>query len=240
VAAVVGRYGPGGSFWREHPALAGSAISTFEVWNEPYFASGNGGVYDPGRYARLVRAAAVAGHSVAPSTRFEIEAEMASHLNRVWTWWVDALYQAVPGLNRYIAGVAVHDFGLNTTDLSAIVPGQPYPNYDHLRRIEDLRRQFLAHGAGGKPFWITETGWSTCRDASGCVTPARQAANLATLFDYVRGRWRTWVQGVFVYRYQDGAQPASVQGAYGLVRLDGRPKSALRVFRTFAAARERG
>src|SRR5689334_2013571 len=32
VAALIGRYGPRGTFWRQHPALAGSALRTFEVW----------------------------------------------------------------------------------------------------------------------------------------------------------------------------------------------------------------
>ncbi len=234
VAAVVGRYGPTGTFWRQHPALERSAITAFELWNEPYFDNGDGGVYDPGRYARMVKAAGIAGHAAAPSARFLLEAEMESHLNRVWTWWVDALYQAVPDLNRYFDGVAVHDFGRDTADLSPIVAGKPYPNFDRIRRIEDLRRQFLAHGAGSKPFWIMETGWSTCSEP-GCVTPSEQAANLTALFGYVRTSWRTWIQGVFVYRYQDGADPNTAQGGYGLVRLDGKSKPALRVFRRFAS-----
>jgi hypothetical protein len=235
VAAVVRRYGPGGTLWREHPSLAGSAVSAFELWNEPYFDNGNDGAYDPGRYARMVKAAAIAGHAAAPSARFLLEAEMESHLNGVWTWWVDALYQAVPDLNRYFDGIAAHDFGRDATSLSPIVAGQPYPNFGRIRRIEDLRRQFLAHGAGKKPFWIMETGWPTCTQPhSDCVTPAEQAGDLMRLFENVRGPWRTWVQGVFVYRYQDGVEPNTVQGGYGLVRLDGAPKPALHVFRAFA------
>ena len=233
VAAVVGRYGPGGTFWAQHPSLKASAITAYELWNEPYFDNGDGAAYNPGRYARMVEAAGIAGHAVAPSARFMIEAEMEAHLSRVWTWWVDALYQAVPHLNRYFSGVAVHDFGNDVTGLSAIVANQPYPNFGRLRRIEDLRRQFLAHGAARKPFWIMETGWSTCT-GPGCVTLTQQAANLTTLFHYVQTRWQKWVQGVFVYRYQDGADPHSAQGGYGLVRLSGDPKPALRAFRMFA------
>jgi hypothetical protein len=237
VAAVVGRYGPGGSFWRKHPNLAGSSITAFELWNEPYFANGNGGNYDPGRYARLVKAAGTAGHAAAPSAKFLIEAEMESHLDGVWTWWVDALYRAVPNLNQYFDGVAVHDFGKDTTNLSPIVYGQPYPNFGRLRRIEDLRQQFLRHLAGEKPFWIMETGWPTCTQPnSDCVTPAQQAANLNTLFGYLKTTWKAWVQAAFVYRYEDGSDPNTVQGGYGLVKLDGVPKQALGLFKPFALA----
>jgi hypothetical protein len=237
VAAVVGRYGPGGTFWRGHPKLSGSAISIFELWNEPYFDNGNNGDYNPGRYARLVKAASIAGHAVNPSAKFLLEAEMESHLGGVWVWWVDALYHAVPDLNNYFDGIAVHDFGHYTKTLNPIVPGKPYGNFGHIRRIEDIRRQFVRHGGAGKPFWILETGWSTCTQRSiDCVTQAQQAANLATLFGYLDTTWKNWVQAAFIYRYKDGARPTTVQDGYGLVHLNGRPKPALRLFKTFAAA----
>jgi hypothetical protein len=69
-----------------------------------------------------------------------------------------------------------------------------------------------------------------------CVTRAQQAANLKTLFNYLRTRWRNWVQGVFVYRYQDGAHPNTVQDGYGLLNSNGTPKPALAIFRSQAAA----
>jgi hypothetical protein len=236
VAAVVRRYGPHGSFWRKHPALGGWAISTFELWNEPYFDNGNAGHYDPGRYARLVRAASTAGHAVDRSTRFLLEAEMESHWHKVWTWWTDALYRAVPGLNKYFDGVAVHDFGPDVKNLRPIVYGRPYPNFDRVRRIEDLRRQFVRHGASDKAFWIMETGWSTCTQRSiYCVSAAKQAANLNTMFGYLHGSWSSWVQAAFIYGFMDGAQPSTVQGGYGLLHLNGSPKPSLPLFRTFAA-----
>lgn len=239
VAAFVHRYGPGGTFWHLHPQLSDSAITTYELWNEPYFSSGNGGHYDPKRYARLVEAAATAGHKVAPSTTFLLEADMESHWNKVWTWWVDALYKAAPHLNRYFDGVAVHDFGsrANMTRLSPMVYGKPYPNFGRIRRIEDLRRQFVSHGAGDKPFWILESGWPTCTTPHNpnCVSAARQASDLSLLFRYVTTRWRAWVQAEFVYRYQDGIPANSPQGGFGLVHVNGSPKPALKVFRHFLA-----
>jgi hypothetical protein len=233
VSAVVGRYGSGGSLWAQNPALNGSAVTAWELWNEPYLGSGDDGVYDPGRYARLVKAAGAAAHAADPSADVLLEAEMQSAMtNGAWQWWANALYQAVPNLNSYFDGVAMHDYGNDTRTLSPMVPGQPYQNYGRMLRIENLRRQFVNHGASAKPFWITEAGWSTCSDGSGCVTPAQQATNLSTLFGDVRGVWSNWVQAVFVYRYGDGAQPSTVQDAYGLTQLNGTPKPALSVFRS--------
>ena len=237
VAAVVGRYGTHGSFWAQNPALHPAPITTWELWNEPYLGSGDNGVYDPARYARLVKAAGTAGHAVDPYAKFLLGAEMQSALtNGAWQWWVDALYQAVPDLNSYFDGVAVHDYGSDVSTLNPIVAGQPYDNYGHIRRIEDIRRQLLSHNAAGKPFWITEAGWSTCSDSSSCVTPAQQASNLSTLFGYIQGSWSGFVQGAFIYSYGDGANPSSTQGGYGLTYLDGSAKPALAVFQREAAA----
>ena len=235
VAALIGRYGPRGSFWQQHPQLAGSALRTFEIWNEPYFDSGDDGSYNPGRYARLVKAAAIAGHRVDPQAKFLMGAEMQSARDAQgnWQWWVGALYQAVPDLNNYFDGVAMHDYGSDVSTLNPMVAGRPYNNYGHILRIENLHQQFVAHGAADKPFWITEAGWSTCTDGStGCVTQDQQAANLQTLFNDMHGPWRNWVQAAFIYRFDDGTDPRNVQDGYGLTNLDGSAKPALGVFRS--------
>ena len=118
-----------------------------------------------------------------------------------------------------------------------MIAGRPYNNYGHILRIENLHQQFIAHGAADKPFWITEAGWSTCTDGNtDCVTDDQQAADLQTLFNDMRGPWRNWVQAAFIYRFGDGADPSTVQDAYGLTNLDGSAKPALSVFRTAEVA----
>ena len=238
VAAIVARYGTNGSFWNQYPSLRPYAIQTWEIWNEPYAGNGNNGDYDPGAYARLVKAAAIAGRSADPNAKFLLASEMqsAQEPSGQWQWWTDAMYQAVPDLNNYFDGIAMHDYGDDTTTLNPIVPGQPYNNYSHIWRIEDLRQQFVNHGASDKPFWITEIGWSTCNDNAGCVTPAQQAANLTTFFNAVHGPWSSFVQAVFVYRYNDLSDPTSTQGGYGLTYQDGTPKPALTIFQAQAAS----
>jgi Glycosyl hydrolases family 39 len=237
VAAVVARYGPNGSFWTQYPTLKSSAIQTFELWNEPYYDSGDNNDYDPGRYARLVKAAGIAGHAADPNAKFLLAAEMQSGRDAQgnWQWWVDALYQAVPDLNNYFDAVAIHNYGTDTTNLNPIIPGQPYPNYDKIRRIEDIHQLFLNHGATNKPFWITEIGWSTCTDSPTCVTNTQQATNLTTLFNYLHTTWKSYVQAAFVYRYDDLSNPTTTGGGYGLTHLDGTPKPALTIFKQQAA-----
>ena len=234
VAAVVNRYGPHGSFWTEHPRLRTFAIKTFELWNEPYYDNGNDGNYDPARYARLIKAAGSAGHTADPSARFLIAAENEAQLvGSTWVWWVDALYQAVPDLNNYFDGVAVHPYGDDLSSLSYPTPGVAYDGYNQLRRLESIRQEFVNHGASDKPLWLTEIGWPTCTSGSiRCTTEAGQAADLTTTFNDARTTWKSYVQAVFVYDYQDNASnSADTENDYGLVYYNGTPKAALNVFK---------
>jgi len=238
VAAVIGRYGTNGSFWNQYPTLRGSAIQTWELWNEPYYSTGDNNNYNPGNYARLVKAAAIAGRAADPNAKFLLASEMqsAQDANGNWQWWTDALYQAVPDLNNYFDGVAAHPYGANTTSLNPEIAGHPYNNYNSLHRIQDIHQQFINHAAANKPFWITEIGWSTCSNDPTCVTPAQQAANFTTLFADLHGSWSSWVQAAFLYHYTDGDNPTTnSEDAYGLTTNTGTPKPALSIFQTQAS-----
>jgi hypothetical protein len=241
VAAVVARYGPGGTFWASHPNLESDIVQTFELWNEAYYSNGNGGHYNPGSYARLVHAAVTAGRAANPAARFLIGAEMqgefvGSGARRAWMWWVDALYRAVPNLNDYFDGVSVHPYGHDIIHRSPAIPGRPYNGFDQMRRIEIIRNQFVRHGAADKPFWATEVGWPTCRHGtSRCVSPAGQRKSFDTLMRYAETRWKSYVRAVFVYYFDDlGRNSANPDNDYGLIYYNRKPKLVLPVFEAFA------
>lgn len=242
VAAVVARYGPGGTFWASHPNLESDTVQTFEIWNEAYYSNGNGGHYNPGRYARLVKAAVTAGRAANPAVKFLIGAEMQGEFVtsktgvRNWVWWVDAMYHAVPDLNNYFDGVSVHPYGHDITHRSPAIVGRPYYGYDQMRRIELIRKQFVSHGAADKPFWVTEVGWPTCKHGTiRCVTPAGQRRSLNTIMRYARTRWKNYVRAVFVFYFDDvGRNSANPDNDYGLVYFNHKPKLVLPAFQSFA------
>jgi hypothetical protein len=103
--------------------------------------------------------------------------------------------------------------------------------------VESIHQEFASHHAAGKPLWITEVGWPTCASGSDrCTTPAGQAADLGTVFDYARTTWKSFVQAVFVYSYDDANPDSSnPENDYGLAYNDDTPKPALAVFRANAA-----
>jgi hypothetical protein len=242
VAAVVSRYGPGGTFWATHPNLESDTVETFEIWNEAYYPNGNGDHYNPGRYASLVKAAVIAGRAANPAAKFLIGAEMQGDFvtskpgGRNWVWWVDAMYQAVPDLNSYFDGVSVHPYGHDITHRSPAIVGRPYYGYDQMRRIELIRKQFVNHGAASKPFWATEVGWPTCKHGTvRCVTPAGQRKSLKTIMRYARTRWKSYVRAVFVFYFDDvGRNSANPDNDYGLIYFNRKPKLILPAFQAFA------
>ena len=67
--AFAGRYGPGGSFWREHPDLTAKPVDTYEIWNEPDNAAFWTPAPNPAAYADLYAAARDSISAVDPTVR---------------------------------------------------------------------------------------------------------------------------------------------------------------------------
>jgi polysaccharide biosynthesis protein PslG len=229
-AATVDRYGPGGQFWRENPALPERPLVWYELWNEPWDADCN---RDPATYARMVVAAVNAGRAVNPSVRFLLGADTSFHtLAGRREDWIAGMYAAVPDLGDYFDAVSVHPYG---ADPDVYTPGSDTDNEP--ARLEQVHAELAAHGDGDKPLWVTEIGWSTCSGTSGCVTEATQAQYLNEFLHDAETTWRSYVRAVFVYDLRDIApSPAEDREAwFGLLRPDLSRKPAWTVLHDFAA-----
>jgi len=114
VRAIVRRYGPGGSLWREHPGVRSRPIRTWEIWNEEnvrhFFAPRDGRTY---AHHAVVVARAI--RSVDPRARI-LFGGLAGHLDDSWQvkaadgFLADAI-DAQPSLRRLLDGVAYHSYG---------------------------------------------------------------------------------------------------------------------------------
>jgi polysaccharide biosynthesis protein PslG len=230
VAAVVKRYGPGGAFWTTHPRLRPVPSTWFELWNEPWTPQFSGGHPDPAAYALLVAAAGPAAHHANPAARVLI----ASDITPVATptgvvSWTDAMYEAVPTLSDDFDAVAIHPYG--GPDLHA--KSNTYAGRFR-EDMEDVRADFVAHGAAAKPFWLTEIGWSTCPAgaAAFCVSERQQAALVTQLFRLLATTYRSYVAAAFLYHYNDFPHsPADDrEGYFGITRVNGSHKPSYRAF----------
>jgi hypothetical protein len=217
VAAFARRYGPGGDFWAAHPELDGGLAAThIEIYNEPY---GDWyGPVDPAAYARALKAAVTRARAANPQAKFLIAADWTPGGQR--HTWIDDLYAAVPELNGYFDAVAMHPYSGNRAPDRSDDPWG-------FRRIAQARAAFQRHGAGDKPFWITEIGWSTCpSDPEWCVSEAQQADYMLRAAWLVRSEYR-FVEAMFFYHYRlDEAEPSNSEHFLGLVHDDFTPKPA--------------
>jgi hypothetical protein len=233
-AQVVRRYGPQGTFWRTHRNVPYRPARWFEIWNEPYLSLFSDGGPNPAAYARLVKAAATAGHRARPSAKFLMAADVTGETESgALTPWLAPMYRAVPDLNRYFDGVAVHPYSAPRGPLTF---NRGHDARFEFRRIETLRHDFVSRGAR-KPFWITELGWSTCpASPENCNSESQQATYLRQAFQKVK-RSYPWVRALFVYNYRDSTtvtDPTDKERWFGLIRRDGTPKPAWNVLRAEA------
>ena len=232
-AAAVARYGPGGSFWDERPALAAHAPAWFELYNEPYLPGEDGAPPDPAHYAELVATAVTVARRENRRARFLLAGETYMTPDyATYEPWLEALYEAEPALGDYFDGLAAHPYGSG--------PPQAYDperrDRSQTRRVEELDRILGEHGDGDKPIWITELGWSTCPAGDECVSEEQQARYLRDAFELLRTRWSGFVEALFVYHLDDYEPRADddKEPWFGLRRPDGSHKPAFEVFRDYA------
>jgi hypothetical protein len=227
LAALVGRYGPAGTFWAEHPELPRLPIRAWQVWNEPnHLGVWSEQPYAPS-YVRTLRAAATGIRQADPGATVVL----AGLVNRSWLA-LRELYKA--GAHGLFDVVAIHPYTSKPKNV--------------VRLVELAREEMRRRGDGRLPVWITELSWPAANTRSARdkvrkrfgfeATPAQQAVRLARalrLLSAARMRlrighvnWYTWLSSE--------AGPSSFDWS-GLRRLrDGRAVStpALAVFREAA------
>jgi hypothetical protein len=236
VAHVVARYGPGGDFWKAHPELPADAAPThFELWNEPYLQNFSAGGADPAKYARTVSAAVTAGRAANPNAKFLLEADLTSTNDfQTYREWIDAMYAAVPNLGSYFDAVAIHPYGDRGPDYYT-----PSGNVRwQVRRLEQIKAKFAAHGDGDKHLWITELGWTTCTGLSDCVTEAEQAQFYTRMAEMVRTQYAGTIDALIFYGWRTlgSGDPADKEQNYAIMRKDGSKKPAWDALRRITGA----
>jgi hypothetical protein len=185
--ALIGRYGPDGSFWEEHPKLPKRPLRDWQLWNEPdhrhYWAD------QPyvREYVRLARAGRAAIKDADPGARVV----MAGFADRLWNS-IAAVYRA--GGKGVFDVVAIHPYTFEPRNV--------------LKGVRYARRALQQAGDGERPLWLTEVTWSSGRRpghrrAFYETTRRDQAARLARVYPLLlRNRralgieriyWESWL-----------------------------------------------
>jgi hypothetical protein len=152
-AALAARYGPGGSFWREHRELPALPVRAFEIWNEPDSDAFWVPRPDMARYAGLYAAARDAIHAVDPSGQ-AIVGGLSSPAQST-----AALLAADSQLRGQIDGVGIHPYAGSPAAVLASIAGT--------RQVLDRL------GLQAVPLYVTEFGWTTSPPGAMSYLPAR-------------------------------------------------------------------
>jgi hypothetical protein len=146
--ALVGRYGPDGSFWKEHPEVPRRPQREWQIWNEPhfdYYWSTRGRPKDSWapEYARLLKKSKATIESVDPGATI------------VLAGLADFAWLHLARLNRFKIRryFDVASLNLFTTRPRLAVRG-----------LRVFRRALRRGGEGGKPLWLTEITWPAAKD----------------------------------------------------------------------------
>ena len=186
-AALVGRYGPRGAFWREHRSLPRMPIRTWQVANEPNLPGfWSEQPYAP-TYVTALRAAAASIRAADPGATIV----MAGLSNDSWNALAE-LYGA--GARGAFDVVAIHPY-----------TAQPAGVVEILRKARAVMK---ANGDGRLPLWVTELSWPAAHGKPGWkvgieVREREQARRLADAmqrlvdarrnFRLGRVLWYTWI-----------------------------------------------
>ena len=200
-AALAQRYGPGGSFWQEHPGLPRLPVTTYEIWNEE-----NSTVYwrpqrtAPERYAELYLAARKAIKRVQPGARVIVGglAVGGSGSTIDEMHFLRRMFAHRPSLRRKLDGVAFHPYQRSVGNVYA--------------RIARLRGALDKLAGPRVPIDITEVGWSH----KFFPEPARAADLTRLALELPRSDCNIARLVVF-----DWSDPFDIDGGSGLMKMDG-------------------
>lgn len=252
VTAVLDRYGPDGSFWKENPDLTFRPMQAIEVYNEPNFwyldqtkDEWKADMQNPDEERRKVQ----------ESKREAVYAKLLPATAKLIKGrWPDV---TVVGFGsggsgyadvRFIKGVheANEEVGasydvLSTHPYTHHVPPETvavreWGKYSQSQSTSEIREIMATHGAGAKPIWWTELGWGVHPDAGGrfdqanavggdkTVAPETQAAF------YVRGYARALRLGIDRLTFMSIQDTDSFNS--GLLHNDGSDRPSAKAVRT--------
>jgi hypothetical protein len=218
-ALLVRRYGPQGSFWREHPTLPRMTIRHWQIWNEPSFRQFWSDKAWARGYVKLLKRA----HKAIKAADHGAKVVLAGLPNDSWHS-LELVYNA--GGRGQFDVAAFHPF---TDKVSGV------------REILQRARNVMAkNGDGRKPLFVTELSWTAAKGRThvtyGNEQSARgQAQRLAAAYRMLaRERRRLRIGRVYWYTWasydRDRFYPFDWAG---LVKVDGRKVSKKPAYTAF-------
>jgi hypothetical protein len=138
--ALIGRYGPDGSFWKENPDVPKRPIRAWQIWNEPDHTHYWSDQPYQREYVELGKAARDAIKGADPGAKVV----MAGFADRSWES-IASVYDA--GAKGVFDVVAIHPYTFEVRNV--------------IRIVRLARTALREAGDGERPLWLTEVTWSS-------------------------------------------------------------------------------
>lgn len=196
--AAIARYGTGGSFWRENPAVPRKTIRYWQVWNEPHFEgfwdAPEGSSYSfPRGYARLLSASNKTIHRADRNARTVTAGLFGA------SWELLARLYRSGGVRKGFDVAAVH-----------VYTNKPANVLETVRRTNATMRRYRDPG---NRVWVTETAFPASRGQAKPIrnqkqdTPRSMAKKLYdTYLLLARHRKRQKIDRVYWYTWSSSYQ----------------------------------
>jgi hypothetical protein len=230
VGAAVERYGPRGSFWREHrpgtaEPLPKTPIRTWQIWNEAnffYFAY----PVSPSRYAQTLELAHGAVKAVDPGAKILLSGLFGEPFpgppkGMSAADFLSALYR-VPGIKADFDGVALHPYAVDAETLAELTEG--------------MREVILENHDPSAGLYLTEMGWGSQNDYQQDAFEQGTAGQVRQLRDsygfLLENRTRLNLKAAYWFSWQDLPDSCNFCDSAGLFRGGKRlkPKAAWNAF----------
>jgi polysaccharide biosynthesis protein PslG len=232
--AAVRRYGPDGTFWKDHPELPYLPIHSWQIWNEQNSPAFFRPEPDPSLYAAMLDSAAREIRGADPDAEVVLGGMFSAGDRSGGTvgsaHYLRELYE-VGGVADSFDSIAIHPYARHVRVV-----------FKQIGAMRSVARQV---GDGSVGLWVTELGWaSRGRHSLGLVTDrAGQARRLKRSFGrLLRESNRLNLRGAFWYAWRDtehGAAVCSWCPHAGLISRAGYAKPAYDALREVALGADR-
>jgi hypothetical protein len=239
VRAAVRRYGPRGSFWRQHRAgtdepLPRTPIRAWQIWNEAnffYFAF----PVSPARYAQTLKLAHRAVKSVDPGAEVVLsglfgDPDQGGRFGMPAARFLAALYR-VPGFRSDFDAAALHPYAVDAGSLAELTEG--------------MRETMLENHDPSAGLYVTEMGWGSQSNFQHDAFEQGvrgQVRELRKSYAFLlRNRRRLDLRGAYWFSWQDLAGSCDFCDSVGLFHAGRRlrPKPAWHAFVRITGGRAR-
>ncbi len=212
-AALVGRYGPNGSFWSSNPGIPRLPIRMWQIWNEPNIA-----YYWPQPFAQGYAALLRAAHGAIKSADPGAKVVLAALTNAAWV-----SLGKLHGIKHQFDVAAVNGFTKHPANV--------------ILYLRLMRRAMNALGYRHKALLGTELSWPaaagkhTSQQFDFDVTQRGQAQNIATLLPMLgQQRKSLGLMGFYYYTWVGDESPGHHDLAFDFAGLEGYSSATGRTF----------